>query len=309
MRPDRRLIHVERAVDLDLDRVLLLGRAAMGAKHIGPREGGVLADAEPGRRRFGRDPPAEGAAGGMAVAVAQHQFRRGAGQVAQRRVGHRMDVDQDRLPEAAARLVHQGLERAVIGAPGVVDPAHRLGPGQRAVADLAPVPDDAGDDPQPRQDPRAGAAAGPAFDRAGVQLVGAAVQVHQRARDPRGQHDRPVPGRGRDQPVHERILGRAQLERGQARFGQEPVGVIPPRMGRGEDDAAGPAVRPGKVEEGRKIALHEGRSVARRQQLQASRADRKAHLQGVETADIDTRTRRFGGAGPGITWHGRLAQR
>ena len=105
---------VERAVDLELDRVDVLRRPAVVAGDVaaGIRRvaGGGVAEAPRGAGRGIH----ELARRGCAVAVAEHQ-RGGAGVLGAAR-RHRMAVEQDRDAESLARLLQRRLQRRVIGA-------------------------------------------------------------------------------------------------------------------------------------------------------------------------------------------------
>ena len=172
------LVHVEPAVDLDLQAVPPGGRVGVAPDQLGALVGVVQLDRVAQRAQLRGDETGEGRVAGAAVAVAQDEVRTKGGAVGRGLVAHRrhgMAVDVPGLAEAAVGAVQEFAQGGVIGAPAGLDPVLDLGDAQLAVVDLAQAAQPAPD--QPDAAPRL--VAGPRDLRPGP-LDHLAVQVLQR---------------------------------------------------------------------------------------------------------------------------------
>src|SRR5690606_32255776 len=122
---DRRLVHVEVALHLDLQGVAVLARTAEGADDLGALYGVVQRDAvAEGGQALG-DEGSEGGRAAPPIEVADHHVRtRGAGAVGRDYCADRLHgVDVDVPDRAVARM--QGIEclvqRATIRLPATLD--------------------------------------------------------------------------------------------------------------------------------------------------------------------------------------------
>ena len=232
-----RLVHIQGAVDLDLQRLHPPFRMSVEPGGETAGKGRVADDAEPPLAQYGfrcrRD---LGAARG-AVAVAEHEIHaRPAVGLGHRPRRHRMAVEKDRVAEPRPCVAKHRLERAVIGEIARSEAPARLGAGQQAAIDRRAVGHDARDRaeaaPHPRRapvDPR-GKGVG---EHRGVELARLAVRVHERPREARRHERRPQSGRAGDQFVDPAVLGTPQGVHVDRHPGEERLAIVPPAMRRG----------------------------------------------------------------------------
>src|SRR5579883_1763573 len=192
------LVHIERAVDLDLQRMPVALRLA------------VMLGREPaGIRGVDRNPEAalgEEAAGGFAdwrgagrtVAITKDDVGRAAATNRADRRRHRVAIEQQIAAVQGFGFRGQPAERQMIGMIEFVNAPLRLGKAQFAGIDFLAAGDDAGDRPEPDAHTRGGRV-DKIRQRVGkhrrVEFIGFAVDVEIGARKPRRQQRRAEPAR------------------------------------------------------------------------------------------------------------------
>ncbi len=124
MRLESPLIHVERAVDLDLERIPAKLRAAIAFGDVAPGIGCGSLHAEaflpPALRTIRSVPPA----GCATEAISQHQIRHQARIARVRR--HGMTIDEAGAAEGLAQAIERNMQPAVIRQIELLDPRQRL---------------------------------------------------------------------------------------------------------------------------------------------------------------------------------------
>src|SRR5262249_27953845 len=218
------LVHIKRAVELELDGVQAGGRVAvvLGDEASGIRL--VAADrvALRAQRRFDRLRHRRHATG--AIAVTEHHVGArtlvlGAG--ARR---HGMTIDQDGRSEVPMNAREQAAQGAVIGLVEPLDSPDRVVDGNALAVDFLGISYDSRNGAQSsRHAHGAGVGEGrqPAVEHARIEFVGLAVDVHVTARKVRPHQRVAPPHNAEAEFVDEAVLGAAQRRHLEPRGGQE----------------------------------------------------------------------------------------
>jgi two-component system, cell cycle response regulator CpdR len=210
---DALLVHVETAVDFDLQGVDAAAGAAVAAGGIAAGIGSVAGDSEALRPEAALDPGHQAGVGAGAEPVAEHDIGQCAAPRLQR--GHRVAVDQQGLAVRAAQRVQLGGQVQVVGVVDMNEAFLAFGAGQEAAIDRLAPGADAGQAAETGLDPRRGQGAGAGravMEHGGIEFVGIAVEVHDRAAIAGGD-EAGAEGRGAgEQLIDEGIFGAAYVD-------------------------------------------------------------------------------------------------
>ena len=142
-----------------------------------------------------------------------------------------MPVDQYGLAMSRPRRLHPGGQLLMIGRMRSQNPVMRLGQRQTPVIECPPVTCQPGNDAIPRCRPGRNRSSGDAFDQDRIQIGRITVQIDPGAAEP-AEHHRRTPGNaGRDQPIHQGVLGAAQAGLVQSRIAAHLRRIDRTRMG------------------------------------------------------------------------------
>src|ERR1700719_2966356 len=161
------LVHIERPVDLDLQRVAMRAGTSVSSRRGAPGIGRVDRDSETavGEKPAGCLEDAGGA--GRAVAIAEDDI--GAVLAAARARRHRMAIDEEITAEHARRLLDQPAQHLVVRVVEALDAPFGIGEAQLLGVDILAAGNDAGDRAEPDATPR----------RAGIDVARQGVGEHR----------------------------------------------------------------------------------------------------------------------------------
>jgi two-component system, cell cycle response regulator CpdR len=240
------LVHVDRAVELELDRVeagswiaVVLGDESPGiglvaAHRIAQRAQGLL------RALHHRG----GAAG--AVTVSDDDIRAWTLVLGAGRRRHGVAIDQHRGPELPVQTGKQAAQRPVIGLVEALDAPNGVVHGNALAIDLLRIAYDAGESAQSaRNAHRAGIRKGreAAVEHARVKLIGLAIDVHVAAGEMGTQQGKAPPHHAERELVYEAVLRAAQCRNVEPGGGEERARIDTAAMGGVEQDRSAPLHR------------------------------------------------------------------
>src|SRR5665647_2557893 len=207
------LIHIKRAVDLELDGMQAGGRIAVMLGDKAPGIGlipayGVAQGPQGPLHRLGHHGHATGA-----IAVAEHEFGTRTFVLVAGRRRHGMAIDQHGGAEIVVQPGEQPAQRAVIGLVQALNPPQRVVDRNALIIDFLGVANHPRHGSQaPRHPHRAGIGerGQPAVEHARIEFVGLAVHVHEAAREMRAHQRIALANHAGDQGVDEAVLRPAQ---------------------------------------------------------------------------------------------------
>src|SRR6478735_11860616 len=119
------LVHIERAIDLDLERVNALMRPAVILGDIAAGIRSIQHDDVPERSKLAAGKADQVGAAGGAKAVAEHKIRAAYALIGHWTRGHRMAVNENRHAELALGLGYELLQCGVVGRIEPIDARRR----------------------------------------------------------------------------------------------------------------------------------------------------------------------------------------